>query len=227
MRRPFLLSLLALLIGSVLLSAQGGGGLRSGPKEGDFLPGPFDCYNFNGLHKGRFHCLVCRYALDPAVLVFVREPGEGKSAAVDALLKRLEEAVTVEFRKHELRAGVIFLSPDAQNSATNPDEQDPAKLVEEAKKRDALYARLADRAANFKGVDIAVFPPGGPKDYQINPKAEATVLFYWKLRVVMNRSFAPGTLREEDIDKMLARIKETLEPAKNKGKNKGDAGKKT
>jgi hypothetical protein len=215
MPRQFVPSLLVLLLGSVLLAAQDEGAIRSGPKEGAFLPAPFDSYNFNGPHKGRLHCLVCRYALNPVVLVFAREPEEGKDAALNSLIKRLEEA-TAEFKKDELRAAVVFLSPDAQSSATNPKEEDPAKLVEEAKRRDALFARLRTRAENLKGVDVAVFPAEGPKDYDINPKAEVTILFYQKLKVVLNRAFAPGALREEDIDKIMSTVREKIEPVKKK-----------
>jgi len=212
MSRVFGLSVLGLLLGGVLLTAQDGG---SGPKEGAVLPKPFSCYNFNGAHKGKFHCLVCDYALNPVVLVFAREPEEGKDATLNALLKRLDDAAN-EFKKHQLKSAVVFLSADAQSSATNPAEADPKKLVEEAKNREALYARLADRAAAFKGVDVAVFPAPGPKDYDLDPKAEVSVVFYNKLRVVASRAYSPGKLSEEEVDKILAKVKETLEPVKKK-----------
>jgi hypothetical protein len=213
MRRPFPLALPFVLLAGFLLAAQEEGTLRSGPKEGAMLPGPFDCYNLSGPHKGRFHCLVCRYGLEPTVLVFAREPEEGKDAALTALLKRLGEA-SEELARHQVHVAAIFLSPDAQSSATNPSEQDPSKLVEEAKKREALYARLAARAENLKGVDVAVLPPAGPKGYDLNPKADVTVVFCHKMRVVFSRGFEAGSLREEDADKILNKVRETLEPAK-------------
>jgi hypothetical protein len=216
MRRPFLLSLLTLMVGGLLLSAQDDGALRSGPKEGKFLPAAFDCYNFNGPHKGHFHCLVCRYALSPAVLIFAREPEEGKGAALNTLLKRLDDAV-VENKKQEFHVAVVFLSPDAQSAVTNPNEEDAAKLVEEARKRDELYARMAARAEKLKGVDVGVFPAGGPKGYDLNPKAEVTVLLYTKMRVVQNRAYAPGALNDEAIDRILGSVKELVEPTKKKG----------
>ncbi len=216
MPRRIILSLTFLLAGGLALSAQDDGAGRSGPKEGAFLPAPFDCYNLNGPHKGRFHCLVCRYALDPTVLVFAREPEEGKDAALNTLLKQLDDA-TAELVRFQLHAAVIFLSPDAQSSATNPNEADPAKLVEEAKKRDELYARLSARAENLKGVDVAVYPAEGPKGYAISAKAEVTVVFYRKLRVIMTRSFGPGQLRDQDVEQIMAKVRETLEPPKKKG----------
>jgi hypothetical protein len=215
MSRPILLSLLIVSIGSVLLAAADDEAVRSGAKEGAFVPKPFDCFNFNGPHKGRFHSLALRYGQHPAVLVFAREPEEGKDADLNALLKRLEEAVA-EFKGHELHAGVVFLSPDAQSSATNAEEKDPAKLVEEAKKRSALYARLAERAAAFKNVDVAVYPAEGPLGYNINPKAEVSVVFFWKVRVVLNRAYASTKIGDAEIDTILGKVKETLEPAKKK-----------
>jgi hypothetical protein len=212
MSRPFALSLLSLLLGGVLLTAQDAG---SGPKEGAFLPKPFGCYNFNGAHKGKFHCLVCDYALNPVVLVFAREPEKDKDLVLNALLKRLDDA-TNEFKKQQLKAAVVFLSADAQSSATNPAETDPKKLVEEAKNRDALYARLSDRAATYKGVDVAVYQTPGPKDYDLDPKAEVSIVIYNKLRVVLSRAYEPGKLSEDEVDKILAKVKDTLEPAKKK-----------
>ena len=223
MSRRFVLSLLALSLGTVLLAAQGGDGLQSGPKDGTFLPGPLECYILNAKHlkskeKQAFHCLVCQYALSPAVLVFVRDrdADKEKDAVIDALLKRLEEAVP-EYKRFEMRAGVVFLSPDAQSSVSNLKEDDPDKLLEEAKKRDAVYARLTEKAAGFKEVDVAVYPGDSPKGYNINPKADVTILFLWKLKVVSNQAFAPGALRVEDIDKLMTKVKDTLEPPKKKG----------
>src|SRR5207248_406101 len=106
--------------------------------------------------------------------------------------------------------------------------EDPGKLVDEAKKRDELHARLVARAEGFKSVDVAVHPalkpppadkktePKGLERYNLNPKAEITVLFCSKMRVVLGRGYAAGGLNEAEIDKILGKVKETLEPAKKK-----------
>jgi hypothetical protein len=219
MRRTIPLSLFALLTGGFLLSAQDERILHSGPKKGEFLPAAFDCYNFNGPHKGRFHCLVCRYGLTPAVLVFVREqPDENRDVNVNLLLKQLEDAM-VEFKKHEFHAAAVYLSPDAKPPATEAPAVDGDKLaeearrlVEEAKKREELYARMAARAENYKAVDIGVYAQEGPKDYKLNPKADVTVLLYGKLKVVGNWAYGPQGLSEEDVGKIMAKVKETVEP---------------
>ena len=64
---------------------------------------------------------------------------------------------------------------------------------------------------------MAVYPGDSPKGYNINPKADVTILFLWKLKVVSNQAFAPGALRVEDIDKLMTKVKDTLEPPKKKG----------
>ncbi len=133
------------------------------------------------------------------------------------LLKRLEETVAEvkKLKNQEFHAAAIYLSLDAKASAEVDKDKlaDEAKrLVEEAKKRDDLYARMEARAKEFKEVDIGVFAAEGPKDYNLNPKADVTVLFCSKHRVVMNRAYGPQGLSEEDVDKIMTRVKETLEP---------------
>src|SRR5438445_13745540 len=88
-----------LLLGSSLLIAQDA--VQSGPKKGDFMPKPFECYNVNGPAKGRPRCLVCKFGLNPAVLIFVsgeaaksfaKDPDEEKAEALTDLLATLDEA---------------------------------------------------------------------------------------------------------------------------------------
>jgi hypothetical protein len=220
MFRPFAMTLPLFLLGTVLLMAQGTGGDRAGPKEGEFLPKPFGCYTFNGLHKGKIHSMVVDYGLNPSVLVFARESEDGKDGpALSALLKRLEQA-TVDYKSKQLHAAVIYLSPDAQSSATNSAEKDPAKLVEEAKKRDELYARVAKRAEDFKTVDVGVFGIDGPtidKDYKLRRNTEVCVVVYAKLRVIMSRAYdEANNLTEAEVEKIMATVKDTVEPPKKK-----------
>lgn len=186
--------------------------IKSGPQAGAVLPGPFDAFNVNGKRaKGRFHCLVCEFGLNPVVMVFAREPGEGKEGSLHALLKKLDEAV----EKHQSRflsSFAVFLSPDARSSATDPKEDDPGKLVAEAEARDALLNRLDElvKKQDFKHLVVTCFPREGPKGYHINDKAEVTVVFYNKHKVIANFSFAAGTFKEENIDPILQKVEATL-----------------
>jgi hypothetical protein len=206
-----------LLVGVVLGQENGNGqGLRSGPKVGEVLPGPFDAFNINGkIAPGRQHCLVCDYGLHPVVMVFAREPAEG---ALASLLAKLDDAVRTHADDDGLGACAIFLSPDGQNSATNAAEQDPKKIADEALARDALAKRLEARTEKLKNVVIAYLPAEGPKDYHINPKAEVTVLFYIKHKVLANFAFPEGKMETADVDNVIKLVDDAL--AKNKPSKK-------
>ena len=192
-------------------------GLVSGPKVGGVVPGPFDSFNINGKKgKGRQHCLVCEYGLLPVVLVFAREPAEGKDGPLTSLLAKLDEAVERHAEANYLNSFAVFLSPDARNSANNAEEQDPKKLVDEALAREGLAARLEPRAEKLKHVVISFFPAEGPKGYNINPKAEVTVLFYIRHKIMANFAFAEGKMTEEDVEKIVKTVDETFASAKKK-----------
>jgi hypothetical protein len=210
---------------ALLAAAPAGETFKSGLQKGDLLPASFAPFNINGPRQGRYHCLVCEYGLDPVVLVFVREPakgkepakddGEAKSDAVGELLKKLDDAVA-RHDKASLHAFAVFLSPDARSSITDPKEDDPGKLVDEANARRALDARLTARAENLKNVVLTHALPDGPKGYLINPKAEVTIVFYQRLKVLANFAFKEGEVRSENIDAVLKTVDETLSPRKKK-----------
>lgn len=187
----------------------------SGTKVGDVIPGPFDALNINGRKaKGRPHCLVTDFGLNPTVLVFAREPGEGKDGPLTALLGKLDEAVAKHMDDHYLGSAVVFLSPDARTSPAN--EEDLDKLMKEALARENLIKRLDERAEKLKQVILAIYPEEGPKGYAINPKSEVTVLFYVKHKVLANFAFPEGKLTEEDADRIVKTIDDTFKKKKKK-----------
>jgi len=195
---------------SMSLALAGGGTLKSGPQPGAVLPGPFDALNINGkTAEGRQHCLVCQNALNPAVLVFTREPAEDK--ALTDLMKRIDDAIG-KHGDHKLGGFVVFLSPYARSSVTAEDDTrtDATDLLDEATKRDELVARLKIRAEPLKHVILAAYPSKGPKGYNINTDAEVTVIFYNRLKVVANWAFAEGKLSEADINAIAKKVDETL-----------------
>src|SRR5262245_22236818 len=105
---------------TTLLIAQDDQKLTSGPKAGSFVPAPFESLNINGAAKGRQRCLVCQFALSPTVLLFAKEPAEGKDDTFNDLVKKLDETAA-EFEDRAFSVGVIIISPDARDSTTNPD----------------------------------------------------------------------------------------------------------
>jgi hypothetical protein len=229
MRRVLLLSLaLPLLSWAVLLGQDEAkkpanpDKAPSGPKVGVPVPGPFECLNLNGPAAGRYHCLVCRFNLDPVVMVFAREPAEGKDGPLNELLRQLNEAVEKHSDKR-LSAGAIILSPAARSSVTDPGETDPAKLIKEAADREALLAKLGERADKVKNVIVACMPPEGPKGWNISPESDVTVVVYRRLKVLDTFAFAPGQLRDEDAEAILQKVRDRLGVTRPKDNGKKDA----
>jgi hypothetical protein len=185
---------------------QAGESLQSGPPVGSLLPGSFQPFNLNGkTGKNRYHCLVCEYGLKPTVMVFAREQPEGKNAGLDDLLQKLEEAVE-RHKEAYLHAFVVFLSPDARTSVTDPSTDDPAKLVDEAAAWESLLGRMRPRAEKLKNVVLAVYPAEGPPGYKLAKEADVTVVLYRKHRVVAGFAFAKGKLDEEGVGQVMKKV---------------------
>lgn len=218
MLRTNLICIFALSIGGSLLLAQDDAKLASGPKAGAYMPAAFECFNINGPAKGRPHCLVCKFGLSPAVLIFAREPVEGKDEAFNELLKKLDETAA-EFDFRNFAVGVVILSPDARDSTNNAQEEKSAELIKEAVKREKLLERLEKRAEPLKNVIVAYHLPEGPKKYNLNPKAAVTILFYERLKITDNWAFAPAALQDKDVKAIMKRVSEAL-PSKKKVEEK-------
>jgi hypothetical protein len=221
-----------MLVGCSFLFAQDGDKIVSGPKKGDALPKAFECMLMNGPVKPvlvdakpgegyyvtRPRCLVCAFALNPAVLIFTPEPAEGKDEAFNELVGELEKLADTELaRDRSFRVGVVILSPDARDSTNNGDEKKAEELIKEAEHRQKLIKRLIKRTENLKHVVIAAYPQDGPivrddppKGFKINPKAGATVVFYERMKVVENYAFAPGAFEAKDVEMIVKRVADGL-----------------
>ena len=213
------IGMLMLLLGGSLLNAQDA--VQSGPKKGAFMPKPFECYNVNGPAKGRPRCLVCKFGLNPAVLIFAKEPEDGKDEAFTDLLAKLDEAAA-DFEERSFQVGVVILSPDAHDSTNNAAEKDADAIIKEATNREKLYERLGKRAEKLKHVIIGAFPADAavlredpPKGYKLNPKAEMTVLFFERMKVIENYAFEAGALDAKQVEMMVIKIRDAL-PLKKK-----------
>ena len=209
MRRRCYLSAVAIISAAVTFAGEPA--LKSGPQPDTVLPGPFDALNINGkVAEGRQHCLVCQNGLNPAVLVFAREPAKDKDKSLTDLLKKLDDAVT-KHGDYYLGGFAVILSPYARSSITDDESRsDTTDLLDEATKRNELVARLKTRAEPLKHVILAAFPSGGPKGYNINGKADVTVVFYNRLKVVGNWAFEEGKMSESDLGAIVKKVDETL-----------------
>lgn len=199
-----------LLVGSAPLRAQDEEKAPpEGPKVGGLIAGAFDAYNLNGKFKGRQHCPVTDFGLRPSVLIFAREVPKEKEGALPNLLSALDEAVE-KLADLELRACVVYLSPFARSSATDVKVEDPAKLVEEARERAALLKRLEAKAEKLKNVLVAVYPAKGPEAYNLNPRDDATVIFYNRLKVLGVFRYAEGQMRDQDVERIMDTVQDSL-----------------
>jgi len=182
---------------------------KSGPQVGEVIPGSFAPLNVNGKRKDRYHCLVCDYGLEPVVLVFAREPAEGKDETLTGLIKQLDDAV----ERHQdrfLHSFVVFLSPDAPGAPAAASDDTADRLVKEATARVELNGRLQSRAEKLKNLVLGYFPAEGPKGYKISDKAEVTVLFYTGFTVEANFAFKTGELQSEDVKTILKKVEDKL-----------------
>ncbi len=221
MLRAKLACLTVLLIGCSLLFAQD----EAKPK---FVPAPFECFNINGKAKGRPHCLVCKFGLSPVVLIFTKEPAEGKDGPLNDLLGQLDKlTVLPDFEEREFSVGVVFLSPDALDSTNNADENDTKKIITEAVNREKLVKRLEKRAEPFKKdedkdrVIVGYYKLEGPEKYKLDPKMEQTILFYDRMKIIDTWSFEPGALEAKDVEAIVKRLREKVPLRKQAAEKKG------
>ena len=56
--------------------------------------------------------------------------------------------------------------------------------------------------------------PSGPSDYQINKKADVTVILYVGKKVKVNRAYKKGEFKADEVEKILKGLPKILEPEK-------------
>lgn len=220
MHRSIAFAVFCTFVGGSLLLGQDDAKLKSGPPPGTVLAGPFEALNVSGPAKGRYHCLVCRFGLNPSVLVFARTPGKDEEG-LKVLLEKLDAAAE-KFQAKKFGAAVVYLSPEASSSVNNPAETDVDKLAKEAAAREALVAQLGGKADKLKHVIVACYPPEGPKGYNLDPKADVTVLFFRKLKVIDNFTFGPGQLNDQAADAVVQKVQDGLAGKKAAEPKKGE-----
>jgi hypothetical protein len=176
MCRFLLCGLFFLLLGALAAPAQteGKGGTR-GLQVGKDLPGPFHPYNATGPYARKFHCLVTQQALDPLVLVFVREL-DGADKLKD-LVTALENAVAKN-PNARLLCGVVFLTdklPEVVGESDAVDDQ-----------REALEKQLQDLANGWmlKHVVLCLDSVKDVDRYELKEDMAVTVVLANRARVL-------------------------------------------
>jgi len=154
--------------------------LKSGPQEGEKVPGPFHPVNVTGEHKGEKFCLFCVNGENPVAMVFARE----SSPELTKLIKKLD-AETAKNKDKSMGSFVVFLS-DKEGL-----EKDLAALAEKEKIQKTV---------------LSIDNPGGPKEYEVAKDADVTVVLYVDRKVMKNHAFKKGELTDKDIEKIVSEV---------------------
>jgi hypothetical protein len=214
-RMLFGCSLLALLPFAL---AQESGRLAAGGN----VPGSFHPYNItqrvdpepepvakdNGkpkerITKGKYHCLVTAYDMDPVVLLVARNLDDNE--AFRDMLKKLDTAIS-RHRIERLRCFVVALYDDLND------------VVKQDEKRDAYAARLDKMATdlNLKGVVVTLAAPSDLAKYNLDDSAALNAVLYRKLKIEAVKDFSREKLDEADSPEIQELLKavEALVPAR-------------
>jgi hypothetical protein len=190
-----------LLATALVVPAQEPGGAEVGKN----IPGTFQPYNVNAAtplneepeaepkdkgpkqarytSKGKFHCPVTEYDLDPVVMLVAR--GLEDNAAFRDLLTKLDAALDRN-KIARLRCFVVFQDPALADVVTEDDKRD-----EIVKKLDKLVLD-----AKLKNVVVTLAGKDDLARYKLDPATALTAVLYKKLRV--------EAIRKVGLDKLEA-----------------------
>jgi hypothetical protein len=167
---------------SAAAAAAAGGTVRSGPRPGEEVPGPFRPLNLTGPEAGRHACLYCKYGQRPVALVFARE----LTPAVAGLLARLDAEAAKPGA--ELGGYAVLLG-------------DPDRLAEPA--------RQMARGQNLRAVVLTAAEAAPPR-YAVADDAAVTVVLYRLRMVQASHAFRAGELDDRATDAVLADVQRML-----------------
>lgn len=179
-----LLGFFALVVVGFALSAASAAAPKSGPQVGEKVPGPLHPLNCTGDHAGEKYCLYCKYGENPVAAIFARHV----SPELTRLIKRIDQA-TGKNKERNMGSYVVILS----------DSDTLEKELKELAKKEKIQHCI-----------LAIGDPEGPKDYNIAPEAEVTVVLYTKLTVKANHTFKKGELNDKAINAIVADLAKIL-----------------
>jgi len=168
-------------------------------KIGGDLPGSFLPFNATGPFKGRFHCLVSDYGLEPTVIVFIH--GVETTDGLNDLLKQIDARIS-QNPAARLHACAVFLVDSKID------------LVADNDMREQLARKVEDIGSGLmlKNIVLGLDTPKGVAKYGIGEQWGLAVLGN-KYRVVAVHSLAKG---DEKVDQIIADIAEKLKANKKK-----------
>jgi hypothetical protein len=179
-----LLALTVLVGVAFVLSVASAQEPKSGPQAGDKVPGPLHPLNITGDHAGEKYCLYCKFGTSPVAAIFARQV----TPELTKLIKRIDQA-TDQNKERGMGSYVVFLSDS-----------------------DTLEAELKnlDKKEKIRHCILAIDEPEGPRDYNIAPAADVTVVLYTELTVRANHTFKKGELNDKAIDAIVTDLAKIL-----------------
>jgi hypothetical protein len=187
-----------ILFSASALAADQPADAKGALKQGANLPGTFLPYNATGPFRGRFHCLISDYGLEPTILLFVRDTDSPDS--LNDLLKQIDARIDKN-PVARLHAFAVFLTDNKTDLVTDND------------KRDQLARKLEDlgNGLMLKHVVLCLDTPKDIDQYGLGEQWGLGVL-YQKFRII-----SAHTLSKEsgpEAEKLLGNIDEVSKAAK-------------
>jgi hypothetical protein len=166
------------LLAAALVRPAHAGELKSGPRAGEKVPGPFHPINVTREHKREKFCLFCCNGQNPVATVFARE----NSPELVKLIKQID-ACTVKNNAKEMGSFVVFRSD-----------------------KEGLDKELAAVAGKegIKKTVLAIDNPAGAKAYEVSKDADVTVVLYVDRKLKANHTHKKGQLTDKDIDTIIS-----------------------
>jgi hypothetical protein len=180
---------------------------------GKDLPGAFHPFNVNGPRRGKYHCLVSDWGLNPAVLIFTRDLEF--SDELKNLLRKLDNTIK---KNPNVRLGifVVFLPDKINNVVTDDDvrDQEAAKIRELATQLMLQDPEEKDaKDAKPPMIDKVILAVAGKNDldrYALDDTAVYTVVLHHKYKVLFAEGMEKEKLTKEKTDAIIAAIGEKL-----------------
>jgi hypothetical protein len=200
-RREFVMrrSVLAvLLLGLSLPAAAQPDATPVYPQADSNIPGPFATYNVTGPRKGKYACLVTHHALNPVVMVVIRNTDMTDS--LKKLLVKLDSAIDKN-PNTRLAGFVVVLGDEIADIAASDDA------------REALEPKVEDIAkeSNLKWLTLALDGKDRLKDdYKVGDGVEVAVLLYNRYKTVSFHALTREQLTDEKVNQILGEVAEKL-----------------
>lgn len=165
---------------------------------GQDLPGAFNPFALNGLHKQHFHCFVSEHGLNPAVLVFVRSTDIPDG--VKELLAKLDQLLDKKLNV-KMGAFVIFVPEELNNQIT------------EDVRRKELATKIEDEVIKPLKLKHVLFGLTSSKDiasYSLPASDPVTCIAYNKYRIQAIQNASKEGFKPEAVDAILKTVTEKL-----------------